>query len=100
MSFVNAQPAEMVAAAGGLQGIGSAMMASSAAAAEPTTGVVPPAADPTSFLLAAAFGVHGGLFQGVSAVGDAVHEGIVTTLGASSASYAATEAINDIAAAI
>lgn len=100
MSFVSAQPAEMVAAAGGLQGIGSTMMASSAAAAEPTMGVIPPAADPTSFLLAAAFGVHGGLFQAAAAVGDAVHEGIVTTLGVSSGSYAATEAFNDIAAAI
>jgi hypothetical protein len=38
MSFVTTQPEVLTAAAGNLQGIGSAMMAGNAAAAAPTTG--------------------------------------------------------------
>ncbi|MGB6208587.1 PE family protein, partial [Mycobacterium sp.] len=48
MSFVNAQPEHLTAAAGNLQSIGSAITAQDAAAAAPTTGVVPPAADEVS----------------------------------------------------
>ncbi|CNN17652.1 PPE family protein [Mycobacterium tuberculosis] len=44
MSFVTTQPEALAAAAGSLQGIGSALNAQNAAAATPTTGVVPAAA--------------------------------------------------------
>jgi hypothetical protein len=96
--FVSTQPAALTAAYAGLQGIGSAMMASNAAAATPTTAVSPPASDPTSALLAAAFGVHGGVYQAVAGVANAFHEMFAATMAASSGSYAATEAINAIAA--
>jgi PE family len=41
MLFVTTQPEVLAAAAGALQGIGSAMSAQNAAAAAPTTGVIP-----------------------------------------------------------
>ena len=50
MSFVTTQPEALAAAAGSLQGIGSALSAQNAAAAAPTTGVVPAAADEVSAL--------------------------------------------------
>lgn len=53
MSFVTTQPEALAAAAGSLQGIGSALNAQNAAAATPTTGVVPAAADEVSALTAA-----------------------------------------------
>jgi hypothetical protein len=97
MSFVTTQPEALAAAAGALQGIGSAMSAQNAAAAAPTTGVVPAAADGVSALTAAQFGAHAQVYQAVGALAAAVHEMFVTTLGTSSGSYAATEAANAIA---
>jgi hypothetical protein len=97
MSFVTTQPEALAAAAGALQGIGSAMSAQNAAAAAPTTGVVPAAADEVSALTAAQFGAHAQVYQAVGAQAAAVHEMFVTTLGTSSGSYAATEAANAIA---
>ena len=58
MSFVQAHPDSLAAAAGTLQGIGSALSAQNAAAAAPTTGVVPAAADEVSALTAAQFAAH------------------------------------------
>lgn len=51
MSFT-AQPEMLAAAAGELRSLGATLKASNAAAAVPTTGVVPPAADEVSLLLA------------------------------------------------
>jgi hypothetical protein len=98
MSFVTTQPEVLTAAAGNLQGIGSAMTAGSAAAAAPTTGVVPAAADELSALTAAQFAAHAEMYQTVSAHAAAIHEMFVNTLGISAGSYAATEAANAAAA--
>lgn len=98
MSFVTTQPDSLAAAASNLAGIGAAMNAGSAAAASPTTGVVPAAADEVSALTAAQFAAHAQMFQAVAAQATAIHEQFVTTLGLSSASYAATEAANAAAA--
>lgn len=98
MSFVTTQPAELMAAAGDLTGIGTAMATQSAAAAAPTTGVVPAAADPVSALTAAQFVAHAGLYQAISAQANAIHQMFVTTLATSAVSYEATEAANAIAA--
>jgi PE family len=98
MSFVTTQPEVLTAAAGNLQGIGSAMTAGSAAAAAPTTGVVPAAADEVSALTAAQFAAHASMYQTVSAQAAAIHEMFVNTLGISAGSYAATEAANAVAA--
>ena len=98
MSFVTTQPEVLTAAAGNLQGIGSAMMAGNTAAATPTTGVVPAAADEVSALTAAQFATHASMYQTVSAQAAAIHEMFVNTLGISAGSYAATEAANAAAA--
>jgi hypothetical protein len=98
MSFVTTQPEVLTAAAGNLQGIGSAMTAGNAAAAAPTTGVVPAAADEVSALTAAQFAAHASMYQTISAQAAAIHEMFVNTLGISAESYAATEAANAAAA--
>ncbi|MCV7075271.1 PE family protein [Mycobacterium szulgai] len=94
MSFVTTQPRALVAAAADLLGIGSAMTAHNAAATATTTAIVPPAADEVSSLIAAQFAAHAALYQEVSAYAAAIHDELVTTLGTSSASYAAAEAAN------
>ena len=94
MSFVTTQPEALAAAAGSLQGIGSALSAQNAAAAAPTTGVVPAAADEVSALTAAQFAAHAQMYQAVSAQAAAIQEQFVSTLGISSASYATTEIAN------
>ena len=98
MSFVSTQPEALTAAAGTLQGIGSAMSTQNAAAAAPTTGVVPAAADAVSALTAAQFATHAQMYQAVSTQAAAIHEMFVNTLATSGGSYAATEAANAIAA--
>jgi PE family len=98
MSFVTTQPDALAAAAGGLQGIGSALSAQNAAAAAPTTGVVPAAADEVSALTAAQFAAHAQMYQAVSAQAAAIHEMFVNTLGVSSASYTIAEIANAAAA--
>jgi len=97
MSYVTTQPEALAAAAGTLQGLGSAMSAQNAAAAAPTTGLVPAAADEVSALTAAQFAAHAQIYQAVSAQAAAIHQTFVNTLGISSGSYAATEAANAIA---
>jgi PE family len=96
--FVTTHPEVLAAAAGELQGIGSAMAAQNAAAAVPTAGVVPAAADEVSALTAAQFTAHAGRYQAIAAQAAAIREIFVDTLGASAGSYAATEAANAIAA--
>jgi len=98
MSFVTTEPEMLTAAAGELQSIASAMSAQNATAAAPTTGVIPAAADEISALAAMQFAAHAALYQAVSAQAAAIHEMLVTTLGASAGSYAATEAANAAAA--
>lgn len=94
MSFVTAQPEMLAAAAGNLQGIGSAMSAANAATAVPTTAVVPAAGDEVSALTAAQFIVHAQKYQAISARAAAIHDLFVTNLASSARSYAATEAVN------
>jgi hypothetical protein len=98
MSFVSTQPVALTAAAGVLQGIGSAMSSLNAAAAAPTTGVVPAAADQVSAMTAAQFATHAQMYQAISAQAAAIHEMFVNTLGISAESYAVTEVANAIAA--
>ena len=98
MSFMNAQPAELTAAAENLQGIGSILAAQNAAAATPTTSVLPAAADEVSALTAAQFARHAEMYQAISAQAEAIHQQFVSTLGMCAMSYEATEAANAIAA--
>jgi pyridoxal/pyridoxine/pyridoxamine kinase len=94
MSNVIAQPEVLAAAAGKLHTINEALKAGNAAAAAQTAGVVPAAGDLVSALTAAKFASHAQLYQSVSAHAATVQEFMATMLGASSGSYAATEAAN------
>ncbi|CDM79565.1 PE family protein (plasmid) [Mycobacterium marinum] len=95
--FVEALPVGIAEAASGLTGIGTAVAAGNAVGAAPTLSVVPPAPEPASVLLAAAFGTHAGVYQATQAIGSVVHAMFVATMGASSASYAGAEALNAVA---
>jgi pyridoxal/pyridoxine/pyridoxamine kinase len=94
MSNVIAQPEALAAAAGKLRTINESLKAGNAAAAAPTAGLVPAAGDLVSALTAAQFAAHAQLYQTVSAHAAAVQDFMATMLGASSGSYAATEAAN------
>jgi hypothetical protein len=98
MSFVTTQPDMLTAAAGQLEGLGTAMTAQNDAVAAPTTGVIPAAADEVSALTAAQFANHAQTYQAVSAQAAAMHEMFVRMLSASAGSYATTEAANAAAA--
>jgi hypothetical protein len=94
MSFVTAHPEMLIAAAGDLQAIGTAVGAGNAAAAAPTTGLIPAAADEVSALTAAQFKAHAAMYQAVSAQAAAIHDMFVSTLGASAGCYVAAESAN------
>jgi len=96
MSFVNILPEALTAAAGTLQGIGSALNAQNLAAAAPTTGVVPAAADEVSALTAAQFAAHAQIYQAVSQQAAAIHDLFVNTLATSGISYDLTEIANAV----
>lgn len=98
MSFVITQPELLAAAAGQLHGIGTVIATQNAAAAAPTTGVAPAAGDLVSTMTATQFSAHAAMYQAVSAQATAMHDMFVSILGASSGSYAATEAANASAA--
>ena len=90
MSFVITAPETLTAAAGDLQGIGSAI----AAAATPTTAVFPPAADAVSVRTASLFAAYGQRYQEIAARAEAFHQQFVQTLINGSDSYAQAEASN------
>lgn len=98
MSFLTTQPEALAASAGALQGVGSSVNSGNEAAAGPLTGVVPPAADRVSALIAVQFAAHAQMYQAVSAQAATVHQQFVDTLAISSGSYDATEAANAAAA--
>jgi len=95
--FVTTLPGAMEASAAGLQGIGASVVAGNSAAAAPITGVIPPAPEPTSVLLAAALATHAGVYQVTQALGTLLHEMFVATMDVSAGSYAASEGFNAIA---
>jgi hypothetical protein len=94
MSFVNAVPQALTAAAGDLAGIGSALAAANAAAEAPTAGIEAIAADAVSAALVAVFSAHGLGYQSLGAELAELHEQIVQALRSGGASYAAAEAEN------
>jgi hypothetical protein len=99
MSFVNAVPQALTAAAGELAGIGSALAAANAAAlatasADPMPANSPAAADAVSAALVAVFSAHGLGYQSLGTELAELHEQIVQALRSGGASYAAAEAEN------
>jgi hypothetical protein len=98
MSFVLTTPEMLAAAAGDLQGIGSAIAAANTVAASPTTGLLAPAGDSVSARTAAVFAAHAQGYQALSARAAAFHNQFVQTLIAGGNSYANTETSNAAAA--
>jgi PE family len=94
MSFVNAVPQALTAAAGDLAGIGSALAAANTAAAAPTAGIEAIAADAVSAALVAVFSSHGLGYQSLGAELTELHDQIVQALRSGAGSYTAAEAEN------
>ncbi|MGH3970920.1 MAG: PE family protein [Mycobacterium sp.] len=94
MSFVMGEPEMLSAASGDLAGVGSVMAASNKAAAVPTTGVVPPAMDAVSNIVAAQFALHAQKYQAIAAMAEQLHSQVVSNLATNANVYAAAEAAN------
>lgn len=91
MSFVNAAPDRLVAAARNLAGIGSTLSASNATAAVPTLAVSAAASDQVSAAVAAFFSGHAQGYQTLSAQAAKFHTEFVQALSAGANSYASAE---------
>jgi hypothetical protein len=94
MSFVNAVPEEVTAAAKNLAGIGAALASANAAAAVPTAGIESIAADAVSAALVAVFSAHGLGYQSLGNELAELHAQIVDALRSSARSYTAAEGEN------
>jgi PE family len=97
MSWVTSEPEMLSAASGDLAGVGSEMAAQNAVAAVPTNGVLPPAADVVSNLVAAQFLVQAQKYQTLAAMAEEIHSQVVSTLQGSASAYTNTEAANTVA---
>ncbi|HTQ23032.1 PE family protein [Mycobacterium sp.] len=94
MEFVIAAPAYVQAAATDLANIGSAISSANAAVMTPTTAILAAGADSVSAELAALFGLHGQMYQALSAQAAMFHNQFVELMNAGGVQYALAEAGN------
>src|SRR5437899_8380057 len=94
MSYVNATPAYVAAAASDLANIASTIGSANSMAAVPTSSVLPPGADEVSTGIAALFGTHSQIYQQLSAQAALFHQQFVQLMSSGAAEYASTEAAN------
>ncbi len=94
MTFVVVPPAFLEVAAADLATIGSTISAANAAVAAPTTGILAAGADAVSTELAALFGLHGQLYQALSAQAALFHNQFVQLINGGGLQYALAEATN------
>jgi PE family len=94
LSFLNAVPQAVLAAAADLAGIGSVISDANSAAAAPTTGALAPGADGVSAAIAALFDSHAQTYQTISAQASTFHAQFVQMLTAGANQYASAEAAN------
>lgn len=94
MSFLNAAPDRLMAAARNLAGIGSTLNASNANAAAPTLAVSAAASDQVSAAVAAFFSGHAQGYQKLSAQAAKFHNDFVQALNADADTYASAESAN------
>lgn len=94
MSYVNAEPQKMAAAAANLASIGSTVSAANANAHAPTAAVQAAGGDVVSAGLAALFGQHAQYYQAVGAQAAAFHDQFVQALREGAGWYASAEATN------
>ena len=92
MSYVNAVPDSVSAAAADVAGVGSTLRAAYSAVAGPTTAVVTAAGDEVSGAIASLFSACGKEFQALSAQLAQFHSQFVQALNAGAGAYASTEA--------
>ncbi len=98
MSWVWCEPEMLSAASGDLAGVGSMMAAQNAVAAVPTNGVVSPAADAVSNLVAAQFALQAQKYQAMAAMAEQIHNQVVSTLQGSASAYRGAEHANTVIA--
>ncbi|EJO90564.1 hypothetical protein MCOL_V200005, partial [Mycobacterium colombiense CECT 3035] len=94
MSFVQATPEFVAAAAGDLARIGTTISSANTAAFGPTSGVLAPGADEVSASIAALFDAHSQVYQALSAQAAAFHSQFVQLMNGGAAQYAFAEAAN------
>lgn len=94
MSYVIADSGAVIAAAGNLSGIQSALSEAAAAAAAPTTQVAAAAADEISAAVSRLFGTFGQDFQAINAQAAAFHAEFVRLLNGGAVAYLSTELAN------
>ena len=96
MSFVNATPEYVAAAASDLANIGSAIGDANSAASGPTSSVSAAGADVVSLTLAQLFGAHAQAYQAISAQAAAFHQQFVQLMSGGATEYAGVEAANAV----
>jgi PE family len=94
MSYVNAAPEYVAAAATDLANIGSTISSANTAAIGPTSGVLAAGADEVSATVAALFDAHAQAYQAFSAQAAYFHEQFVQLLNVGASHYALAEAAN------
>ena len=94
MSYVNAAPEYVAAAATDLANIGSTISSANSAAVGPTSGVLAAGADEVSATVAALFDAHAQAYQALSAQAAYFHEQFVQLLNVGASHYALAEAAN------
>ena len=94
MSYVNAAPEYVAAAATDLANIGSTISSANSAAVGPTSGVLAAGADEVSATVAALFDAHAQAYQALSAQAAYFHEQFVQLLNVGATQYALAEAAN------
>src|SRR5262249_46630886 len=94
MSFVVVPPAFLEAAAADLVSIGANLGAANAAVAAPTTAILAAGADSVSMEIAALFGMHGQMYQALSARAQSFHKQFVQLMNSGGVQYALAEAEN------
>jgi PE family len=94
MSYVNAAPEYVAAAATDLANIGSTISSANTAAMGPTSGVLAAGADEVSATVAALFDAHAQVYQALSAQAAYFHEQFVQLLNVGASHYALAEAAN------
>lgn len=91
MSFLNAAPEAMAAAASELANIGSSIVSANSSAAAATLGAPPAAADEVSAEVAALFSAHAAGYQQFSAQAALFHRQFVEAMSLGAATYASAE---------
>ena len=94
MSYVNAAPEYVAAAATDLANIGSTISSANTAAIGPTSGVLAAGADEVSATVAALFDAHAQAYQALSAQAAYFHDQFVQLLTGGATQYAVAEAAN------